>query len=171
MRLINSWVVTALICFDVVGEKEIVAEGQLPERVAVQYRDNIHWITEAGKNRLVVGSQARILYADQRARVALALAFNRAIRGNENENTTGAAFGTPRLGSIGLGILCKSALLTRKKYSRIRLYHPRDISSSRLYWPFSAGTEFFHDKTSGYIIQPSGYIGHFEMCEKEHLRA
>lgn len=60
--------------------QEIVAEGQLPERVAVQYRDNIHWITEAGKNRLVVGSQARILYADQRARVALALAFNRAIR-------------------------------------------------------------------------------------------
>jgi len=32
--------------------QEIVAEGQLPERVAVQYRDNIHWITEAGKNRL-----------------------------------------------------------------------------------------------------------------------
>ena len=59
----------------------------------------------------------------------------------------------------------------RWKYSRIRLYHPRDISSSRLYWPFSAGTEFLHYKTSWYIIQPSGYIGHFERCQREHLRA
>ena len=48
-----------------------------------------------------------------------------------------------------------------------RLYHPLDISSSRLYWPFSAGTEFFHYKTSGYIIQPFGYISHFESCERE----
>ncbi len=51
------------------------------------------------------------------------------------------------------------------------LYHPRDIPSSRLYWPLSAGTEFLHYKTSGYIIQPSGYISHFERCEREHLRA
>jgi len=42
--------------------------------------DNIHWIREAGKNNLVVGSQARILYADGPGRVAIALAFNRAIR-------------------------------------------------------------------------------------------
>merc|ERR1711874_108896 len=42
--------------------------------------DNIKWIREAEKNQLVVGSQARILYADQRARVAIALAFNRAIK-------------------------------------------------------------------------------------------
>lgn len=58
----------------------IVQEG-LPDNITVQYDDNIKWIKEAGKNRLVVGSQARILYADQRARVTIALAFNRAIRG------------------------------------------------------------------------------------------
>lgn len=58
----------------------IVAQG-LPDNIAVQYRDNIKWIREAGKNHLVVGSQARILYADQKARVAIALAFNRAIAG------------------------------------------------------------------------------------------
>lgn len=60
--------------------ESIVQEG-LPDNIAVQYHDNIKWIKEAGKNRLVVGSQARILYADQRARVAIALAFNRAIHG------------------------------------------------------------------------------------------
>jgi len=59
--------------------EDIVRRG-LPDSVAVQYEDNIRWIREAGKNRLVVGSQARILYADQRARVAMAMAFNQAIR-------------------------------------------------------------------------------------------
>jgi len=43
-------------------------------------RDNIHWIREAGKNRLVVGSQARILYADCKGRTGIAAAFNDAIR-------------------------------------------------------------------------------------------
>ena len=42
--------------------------------------DNIHWIREAGKNHLVVGSQARILYADAEGRIKIALAMNRAIR-------------------------------------------------------------------------------------------
>ena len=37
-----------------------------------------------------------------------------------------------------------SVTLTGNRYSRIRLYHPRRISSSRSYWPFSAGTEFLH---------------------------
>lgn len=41
--------------------------------------DNIHWIEEAGKNRLVVGSQARILYADAEGRIAIAREFNRAV--------------------------------------------------------------------------------------------
>jgi urocanate hydratase len=41
--------------------------------------DNIHWIGEAGKNKLVVGSQARILYADAEGRIAIANAFNDAI--------------------------------------------------------------------------------------------
>ena len=44
-----------------------------------QLEDNLHWIREAGPNRLVVGSQARILYADCEGRTRIALAFNRAI--------------------------------------------------------------------------------------------
>ncbi|NCB98336.1 MAG: urocanate hydratase, partial [Bacteroidia bacterium] len=44
-----------------------------------QLADNIHWIKEAAKNKLVVGSQARILYADSEGRIEIALAMNRAI--------------------------------------------------------------------------------------------
>jgi urocanate hydratase len=50
-----------------------------PDQIKQQMSDNIHWIKEAGKNRLVVGSQARILYADAEGRIAIADAFNRAI--------------------------------------------------------------------------------------------
>ena len=48
-----------------------------------QLDDNIHWIKEAGKNKLVVGSQARILYADSEGRTKIALAFNEAIKRGE----------------------------------------------------------------------------------------
>ena len=48
-----------------------------------QLEDNLHWIREAGKNNLVVGSQARILYADAEGRTKIALAFNEAIRKGE----------------------------------------------------------------------------------------
>lgn len=51
-----------------------------PKDILGQLQDNIHWIKEAGKNKLVVGSQARILYADSLGRISIALAFNRAIR-------------------------------------------------------------------------------------------
>ena len=54
-----------------------------PEEIAGQMRDNIHWIQEAGRNHLVVGSQARILYADCEGRTKIALAFNEAIRKGE----------------------------------------------------------------------------------------
>jgi urocanate hydratase len=54
-----------------------------PEEIAGQMRDNIHWIEEAGRNHLVVGSQARILYADCEGRTKIALAFNEAIRSGE----------------------------------------------------------------------------------------
>ncbi|KFQ87318.1 Urocanate hydratase, partial [Phoenicopterus ruber ruber] len=47
--------------------------------VKQQYHDNIRWIREAGRHSLVVGSQARILYSDQRGRVSIAMAINRAI--------------------------------------------------------------------------------------------
>ncbi|MBQ7423594.1 MAG: urocanate hydratase [Prevotella sp.] len=54
-----------------------------PEDIHGQLADNLHWIREAGRNRLVVGSQARILYADCEGRTKIALAFNDAIRRGE----------------------------------------------------------------------------------------
>ena len=61
--------------------KEIAATA--PADIVGQLEDNIHWIVEAGKNRLVVGSQARILYADSLGRTKIAEAFNRAIASGE----------------------------------------------------------------------------------------
>ena len=54
-----------------------------PADIQGQMADNIHWIREAGRNHLVVGSQARILYADCEGRTKIALAFNDAIRRGE----------------------------------------------------------------------------------------
>ena len=54
-----------------------------PDQIKQQMNDNIHWIKEAGKNKLVVGSQARILYADSEGRMAIAEAFNNAISKGE----------------------------------------------------------------------------------------
>lgn len=51
-----------------------------PAEITGQLEDNIHWIKEAGPNQLVVGSQARILYADAEGRIKIAEAFNNAIR-------------------------------------------------------------------------------------------
>ncbi len=51
-----------------------------PREITSQLEDNIHWIKSAKANKLVVGSQARILYADAEGRAKLALAFNKAIR-------------------------------------------------------------------------------------------
>ncbi|MBI2034857.1 MAG: urocanate hydratase [Candidatus Levybacteria bacterium] len=51
-----------------------------PKAIQQQLQDNIQWIKAAGKNNLVVGSQARILYADGEGRTRIAVAFNRAIR-------------------------------------------------------------------------------------------
>ncbi|XP_063072761.1 urocanate hydratase-like [Engraulis encrasicolus] len=50
-----------------------------PERIKQQYRDNILWIRQAGTHKMVVGSQARILYSNQKGRVAIAVAINKAI--------------------------------------------------------------------------------------------
>jgi len=61
--------------------REIMAEA--PEEIQGQMMDNIRWIEEAGRNNLVVGSQARILYADCEGRTKIALAFNEAIRKGE----------------------------------------------------------------------------------------
>ena len=51
-----------------------------PDEIKNQLNDNIHWILEAGKNNMVVGSQARILYADCEGRLKIAEAFNNAIQ-------------------------------------------------------------------------------------------
>jgi urocanate hydratase len=51
-----------------------------PQEISQQMRDNITWIKGAKENKLVVGSQARILYADAEGRVKIASAFNRAIK-------------------------------------------------------------------------------------------
>ncbi len=58
--------------------QEIAATA--PAEISQQMRDNIHWISEARKNRLVVGSQARILYADAEGRIKIAAAFNKAVK-------------------------------------------------------------------------------------------
>lgn len=80
------WVCTSGKPKDLVATDEIAATvlnrlaQEAPEEIAQQMQDNIHWIKEAGKNKLVVGSQARILYADCKGRTEIARAFNRAIR-------------------------------------------------------------------------------------------
>ncbi|PKQ61731.1 urocanate hydratase [Labilibaculum filiforme] len=50
-----------------------------PEEIQLQMQDNITWIKDAKKNKMVVGSQARILYADAEGRAKIAEAFNNAI--------------------------------------------------------------------------------------------
>ncbi|VDI80469.1 urocanate hydratase [Mytilus galloprovincialis] len=59
--------------------EDIINEG-VPETIKQQYNDNIRWIREAKTNKLVVGSQARILYSDQVGRTKIATAFNNAVK-------------------------------------------------------------------------------------------
>jgi urocanate hydratase len=54
-----------------------------PAEIQQQLADNIHWIKNAKANQMVVGSQARILYADAEGRAKIALAFNEAIANGE----------------------------------------------------------------------------------------
>lgn len=54
-----------------------------PSEIINQLDDNIHWIKEAQKNKMVVGSQARILYADSEGRMKIAEAFNKAVASGE----------------------------------------------------------------------------------------
>lgn len=67
---------TDLIAMEVL--EKLAAES--PEEIMQQMHDNIRWIREAKQNKLVVGSQARILYADCEGRTRIAAAFNEAIR-------------------------------------------------------------------------------------------
>ncbi|HEU4497350.1 MAG TPA: urocanate hydratase [Flavobacterium sp.] len=61
---------------------EELAEAS-PEEIQQQMQDNIRWIKGARENQLVVGSQARILYADAEGRIKIAEAFNQAIARGE----------------------------------------------------------------------------------------
>ncbi|MCP4412266.1 MAG: urocanate hydratase [Gammaproteobacteria bacterium] len=56
---------------------------EAPEEIQQQLADNIHWINAAEENKLVVGSKARILYADAEGRIKIADAFNKAIQSGE----------------------------------------------------------------------------------------
>lgn len=80
------WVCTSSNPKDLQQTDRIAAEvleqimKESPQEIKMQMADNIHWIKEAEKNRLVVGSQARILYADAQGRIEIALAMNKAIK-------------------------------------------------------------------------------------------
>ena len=79
------WVCTSGLAADLAKTDEIAASvleeimQDAPDEIKGQMADNIHWIREASRNHLVVGSQARILYADAEGRSKIALAFNEAI--------------------------------------------------------------------------------------------
>ena len=83
------WVCTSCKPEDLAVTDRIATEVQeeilrtAPAEIANQIKDNIHWVREANKNRLVVGSQARILYADSEGRTRIAEAFNNAIKSGE----------------------------------------------------------------------------------------
>jgi len=80
------WVCTSGDPADLAATDEIAAAEieemarAAPPEIRRQMLDNLEWIHRAGENRLVVGSQARILYSDGPGRIRLGLAFNRAIR-------------------------------------------------------------------------------------------
>ena len=76
------WVCLSLNHSDLIKTDQIALSCIDPNRRA-QDRDNWYWIKNAEKNKLVVGSQARILYADMEARVKIALKFNELIRSGE----------------------------------------------------------------------------------------
>ena len=70
--------ITDKIAFDVLSK----LNDNSSDEIKLQMQDNINWIRDAKSNKLVVGSQARILYADSKGRIEIALAFNTAIREN-----------------------------------------------------------------------------------------
>ena len=83
------WVCTSGLAADLAKTDEIAAAvleeimQYAPDEIKGQMADNIHWIREASRNNLVVGSQARILYADAEGRSKIAQAFNEAIKKGE----------------------------------------------------------------------------------------
>lgn len=80
------WVCTSLSPADLDITDQIAMDvlkklsSEAPKEIIQQMTDNIKWIKGAKENKLVVGSQARILYADSDGRIKIAEEFNRAIR-------------------------------------------------------------------------------------------
>ncbi|MCU0694728.1 MAG: urocanate hydratase, partial [Polyangiaceae bacterium] len=80
------WVCTSCKAEDLAESDRIAADvmrhmaAEAPPQTRQQMLDNVRWIVEAGPNKLVVGSQARILYANDEGRISIARAFNNAIR-------------------------------------------------------------------------------------------
>ena len=68
---------------DELATKVLEQLAAAPAEIQQQMHDNIRWIKAAGENHLVVGSQARILYADAEGRIRIAEAFNNAIKSGE----------------------------------------------------------------------------------------
>jgi urocanate hydratase len=83
------WVCTSGDPKDLLNTDRIAAEvleqmaSEAPDEIKQQLNDNLLWIRQAQKNKLVVGSQARILYADCEGRTRIAEAFNNAIKAGE----------------------------------------------------------------------------------------
>ena len=83
------WVCTSGMPSDLKRTDEIAAKvleelmKDSPKEIQQQMSDNIQWIKAAQENKLVVGSQARILYADAEGRMKIAAAFNEAIKNEE----------------------------------------------------------------------------------------
>ena len=83
------WVCTSGDIKDLNKSDEIACEVlekliiSAPEEIQQQMKDNIKWIKGAQENNLVVGSKARILYADSEGRIEIAKAFNNAIKNKE----------------------------------------------------------------------------------------
>ncbi len=83
------WVCTSCNPADLAVTDRLAAEvledmlKETPDEIRGQLEDNLHWIKKAEENHLVVGSQARILYADSEGRTRIARAFNDAIARGE----------------------------------------------------------------------------------------
>ena len=80
------WVCTSCLPEDLQVTDQIAATvleemaKESPPEISRQIQDNLHWIRQAEQNKMVVGSQARILYADAEGRIKIAEAFNNAIK-------------------------------------------------------------------------------------------
>ncbi|MGH0177672.1 UNVERIFIED_CONTAM: hypothetical protein FKN15_074251, partial [Acipenser sinensis] len=128
------WVCTSgdpedLAATDVIASTVLEDIGKgVSDLVRQQYDDNIRWIREAGKHNMVVGSQARILYSDQKGRVSIALAINKAIAdGRIKGSVRSKPRAPPKICSpspLGMGVLV--LYLQREKLRMLDLFRRVD---------------------------------------------